>query len=114
MNSDDHSVDIVKKKSLHSWNRPRRRTKISGATPISALTQLVTMSMAQGHCTSRAKPPPAVGNSRYPQPDTLRWDRPRWQEKKEEKKKEKKEAATDDEKEEEEEEDEERRVRRVW
>ena len=24
--------------------------------------------MAQGHCTSRASPPPAVGNSRYPQP----------------------------------------------
>ena len=47
------------------------------------------MSMAQGHCTSRAEPPPAVGNSRYPQPDTLRWDRPRWQEKRKKKRKKK-------------------------
>ena len=58
------------------------------------------------HCTSRANLLQLLGIQGILNPDTLRWDRPRWQEKRKKKRKKKRQRQEDDEKEEEEEEEE--------
>ena len=102
MNSDNHSVDIVQKKILALMEQTKKENKNKWCDPDFGPDSVGDDEYGSRALYFQGKPPPAVGNSRYPQPDTLRWDRPRWEEKKEAEKKE----AGADEKEDEQEEDE--------
>lgn len=83
MNSDEHSVDIVKKKILTLMEQTKKENKNKWSDPDFGPNASGDDEYGSRALYFQGKPPPAVGNSRYPQPDTLRWDRPRWQQKKE-------------------------------
>ena len=88
MNSDNHSVDIVQKKILALMEQTKKENKNKWCDPDFGPDSVGDDEYGSRALYFQGKPPPAVGNSRYPQPDTLRWDRPRWEEKKEAEKKE--------------------------
>ena len=83
MNEDKHTEGIVIKKLKAIMEKTKKDNKNSWSDPHFGPDADGDDEYGSKALYFKGKPPPAVGNSRYPQPNTLRWDRPKWKPSKE-------------------------------
>ena len=104
MNNDKHTEEIVRKKIKALMEQTKKENKNKWSDPDFGPDANGDDEYGSKAVYFKGKAPPAVGNNRYPQPNTLRWDRPKWKPKKVDGQPE--EGSTDNDEEEDDEEDE--------